>query len=223
MSDTAPSSEATFKRTSDGWVFAPSAAILGPWVASRFGNQYLVDDVQKASIAARLAGMRHAIKTICLVYAVLCGLAAVAMLGLLVAYLLLPSLPRLPSLPPVPGGIMTFLALFLLPFAIIAGWHALAMRRMLAGLPRASARITYKDYLAQEAAALSVKQIRLQLGLCLMFAGLFVAQLGQSIARGYGSWIMWSALLVMVGVTAMHWFKVRKLKRDMDAVARSDA
>ena len=223
MSDIVPLSESTFKRTADGWVFAPSAAVVGPWLASRFGSHYLVDDARKDELALAIEGMQRAHRGVCMVFAVFCGLIAVAMLGLLIAYLTLPVLPQLPPMPVFADGGTIFLAVALLPFAVIVGWYAFATRRILAGSPRTSGRISYEEYLTKEAATLTMKQIKLQLGVSLMFVGLFVGQLSQAIAvRGISAWIFWAGLLMIVGFTSVHWFKVMKVKRAMDTAAAAN-
>jgi TRAP-type C4-dicarboxylate transport system permease small subunit len=216
MSNLTPSADFAFKPTTDGWVFVPSAAILGPWFASRFGVHYLVDDSRKAAITASLEELRRAIRKVCRFYALICGLIVFALFAFLAAYLALPSL-RLPRLPEIGIGVTSLMLLILLsPLAAVLGRYMFSMRQLLARAPRTSLRISHDEYLAREAAALSLKRIRLQLFACLLLVACVLAQLGESLAtRGLSSWIFWSALLVPLGASAMHCFKVLRAKRDM--------
>ena len=49
-----------FKQAADGWVFAPMVAILGPWLGTKLGSHYVVNDTQKAELQPVLKRARYA-------------------------------------------------------------------------------------------------------------------------------------------------------------------
>src|ERR1051326_6401987 len=49
-----------FKQTAGGWVFAPMVAIVHPWLGTKLGSQYFVNDTTKAELQPLLKRARYA-------------------------------------------------------------------------------------------------------------------------------------------------------------------
>jgi len=205
-----------FKRTNGGWIFAPAVVALGPMVGSRFGTPYLLDDARKARVEAALAGLWRSNAVICLTYAALCGLAALAVPGLL-AWQYFYGLPQLPALPRISGFAgFGLAAMVFLPLAVSFAWHGRAVRRNLAGTPRTSERVDATEYFEREAAALSENQIRVQVAVSILLSVVVFNQLARGLESGKpGFWLLWlPALAIGIGA-ALRWFKMLRLKRSL--------
>jgi hypothetical protein len=134
-----------FKRTAGGYVFrAPSRWLIGP------ARHYLVDGARKDEIVLALADLREqgARALIVVVVAMMAGLVMTIHFR---AHLVLAGVSALA---------------LLLAFVALARFHQLAaLQPLLAGLPRATERITWRDRLAAASALTSMTQL-VMLGAC---------------------------------------------------------
>ena len=128
-----------FKRTSDGYVFrAPSRWLIGP------ARHYLLDAARKDEIVRALADLREQ-GARALIVAVVAMMVALMMLIHFRAHLVLAGVSGLA---------------LLLTFVALARFHQLAaLQPLLAGLPRAAERITWRDRLAAASAVTSWTQL----------------------------------------------------------------
>lgn len=220
MTDTSPPLSSAFKPASGGWTFAPLIAALGPWVGTWYGKQYLVRDDQKAEIIDMVARWRRAVMAVCLVYAILCGAAAIFALGTLFGLWTFDTLPRWPFTQ-LGGGLLA--AILALPFPAMLAIYAIAMRRKLIGVSEAAERITQAEVLAKEAARQTRPRIKAQLGICVLFMCLAFAWLPQSLQGGrYGAALGWSAMVLAFACLSYYWIRLLRLKRSTDDSARPD-
>jgi hypothetical protein len=128
-----------FKRTADGYVFrAPSRWLIGP------ARHYLVDGARKDEIVCALADLREQ-GARALIVAVVAMTVGLVMSIHFRAHLVLAGVSGLA---------------LLLAFVALARFHQLAaLQPLLAGLPRAAERITWRDRLAAASAATSWTQL----------------------------------------------------------------
>jgi hypothetical protein len=128
-----------FKRTADGYVFrAPSRWLIGP------ARHYLVDGARKDEIVGALADLREQ-GARALIVAVVAMMAGLVMLIHFRTHLVLAGVSALA---------------LLLAFVGLARFHQLAaLQPLLAGLPRATERITWRDRLAAASAVTSWTQL----------------------------------------------------------------
>jgi len=203
--------ETPFKQTDNGWIFAPSVAILGSQLGTRFGKQYLVDDAQKARIQTVLRRGQRSISMVCLFYAILCGITALFMLGVLLGLWSFAVLPR-PPFAGMSGGLIGLL--FALPLVLALLVSVIAARRMAVGAPESSERITHDEVLGKTAADMSSSQIKMQIGISLLFVGLGISTIVDGIKAGsFGSVTLWLILIAFFAGFAMHSMMLMKRKR----------
>lgn len=227
MKDTLDPCEIAFKQVANGWIFSPAVAALGPMLGSRSGSYYLLSDARKAAVKVAIVNARLASQAIAATYALACGLAAIA----LFAGLIWMQFQSLPQLPPKQGISMPLgagvVALGLAPFALTFAWLLLAMRRVLAGVPRTSERISAAEYRAKEASTTPLGHMQLQLQLqfagCMLAAAMFLNQIGRDIGGGQlASATVWSVGLVYLLSAAVRAGMTIRRKRRLANIAASN-
>jgi len=123
--------EAAFKRTDGGWIYkAPSPWLVGP------APHYIVNDAQKAAIARRLRINKATNVTVIVIVLLILGFMAVRM-------------------PEFSLALAWFVAALVLIVLVGLGRY-LAVRPLVAGLPRSSDRITLSDQTRSGAAHMSL-------------------------------------------------------------------
>jgi hypothetical protein len=141
--------EAAFKPVAGGYVFQPPS-LCWPFTRSR---GYLVNEAQKAELAACLRRQRRRIFVLLVVYVLI-------VLGLMTAVGMSGSAARIPSVELV--VIVTVTALAVVPIVILPHVYLMrSMRPLLADLPRTDERITVSDQLHSLAGAISGKLLAL--------------------------------------------------------------
>jgi hypothetical protein len=204
MTETPATFPTAFKQTTNGWVFAPTVATMGPWFGTRFGAQYLVNDAQKAELDGKLKSM-------------LFGVKVAFFFGLMVA-----MFARHPSWP---FTLLKGIAIFLVPFVGVLGWYGVAMRRITAGTQRTSDRITYAEAIAADAAAMPMSKLVFELGANILGSGLLMWAgyhlWGDKFYNSLGAMTLWGLGFALFCGLTFH--SSMKLKRALDAQARSSS
>jgi hypothetical protein len=186
--------EAAFKPVAGGYVFQPPS-LLWPFVRPR---GYLVNEAQKAELAARLRRQRRRIFLMLVVYVIGFGLTAVVGIS--------GGVQRISPMGFI--AIVTVTALAVVLIAIVPHIYLVrSLRPLLSDLPRADERITLGDQLHSLAAAISGKLLLLGgIGGGLMIIGNIVS-IASAIAedRG-GSKLFWSIFGLLFGVLLTSYF-----------------
>jgi hypothetical protein len=128
---------AQFKRVEGGYVFtAPNPRLFGP------ARSYLVNEAQKADIAARLRRARRTIAPFVIVLNTLMIIGVAALAAFLLDY----SLPTVTkALIVVVPTVVAMLVTMLVTIVPVQVYSERALRRLLAGLPQTPERITFRD------------------------------------------------------------------------------
>jgi hypothetical protein len=178
--------EAAFKPVADGYVFQPPS-LFWPFKPS---PGYLVNEVQKAELAACLRRQRRRVFFLLVVYVLI-------VLGLMVAVGMSDALLRISSWVFVAIVIVTALAV--IPIVIVPHIYLVhTMRPLLADLPRTDERITLGDQLHSLATAISGKLLALGgIGGGMMIIG-NVVSLVDAIAEDRGGSRLYGPILGLV-------------------------
>ncbi len=187
--------EAAFKPVAGGYVFQPPS-LSWPFASSR---GYLVNEAQKAELAACLRGQRRRIFFLLVVYVLI-------VLGLMVAVGMSGSAPRIPSVEFI--AIVTVTALAVVPIVIVPHISLVrTMRPLLADLPRTDERITLGDQLHSLAGAISGKLLALGgIGGGMMTIGNIVSIVDAIAEDRAGSRLYWPIFGLVFGALLTSYF-----------------
>jgi hypothetical protein len=187
--------EAAFKPVAGGYVFQPPS--LGwPFARSRC---YLVNEAQKAELAACLRAQRRRVFLMLVAYMLI-------VVGLMVAVGISGSAPRISSAEFIAIVIATPLAGMLI--AIVPHIYLVrTMRPLLADLPRTDERITLRDQLQSLAAAISGKLLLLGgIGGGMMVIGNIVSIVDAIAEDRGGSKLYWPIFGLVFGALLSSYF-----------------